>query len=311
MGIFENKIKEDDREPLWDYFNSFEYGGSGQSFTSLYMWRDINEFTWQIVGDYLCVEGLSHLELETGEEVHFMMTPMTATGTYDPVKLRETIYECKRIFEAKGHDFTMRLIPGHMLDIIKAACPEMEIVDDRPNYDYVYRTEKLKTYAGRKLHSKKNHLNYFKKTYQYEYAELTPDMTDEVMDFIRAFNEHKELPPEEMRLLKLEEDAMEDVFRKMETLGYRGCVILIDGKIEALAVGGMLGSNTIVEHIEKANTQYRGLYQLVLSEFCQKVAGDIEFINREEDMDLMNLREMKLSYKPEVLLDKYIGVINT
>lgn len=311
MGIFRNKIKGEDKEVLEEFFDSFEYEASGASFTSLYMWRDINEFTWEIIGDYLCIEGLSHLELEDGEHVHFMMPPLTANGQYDPEKLRETILKAKGIFEDAGYRYTMRLIPGHMVDIIKAAVPEMELEDDRPNYDYIYEVEKLKTFSGRKLHSKKNHLNYFKKTYQYEYVELTSDMTPQVMGFIRKFNEHKELPPNEMRLLKLEEDAMEDVFMHLDELGYRGCAILIDGNIEALAVGGPLGADTIVEHIEKANTKYRGLYQLVLSEFCQKTIPDIKYINREEDMDLANLREMKLSYRPVKLLDKYIGTIKS
>ena len=62
-----------------------------------------------------------------------------------------------------------------------------------------------------------------------------------------------------------------------------------------------------MEHIEKANTEYRGLYQQVLSEFCSRLSGRAEYINREEDMDLDNLRQMKLSYKPVKLLDKYIG----
>ncbi|MBQ0079407.1 MAG: DUF2156 domain-containing protein [Eubacterium sp.] len=309
MGIFRNKIKGEDRQKLWDFFNSFEYEASGASFSSLYMWRDINEFTWEIIGDYLCIEGLSHLELEDGTLVHFMMPPLTSTGEYDADKLRETVLEAKRIFEDAGYKFSLRLIPGHMTDIIREALPEIQFADDRANYDYIYEVEKLKNFAGRKLHSKKNHLNYFKNNYQYEYAELTSEMTPDVMKFIRNFNEKKELPPNEMRLLKLEEDAMEDVFWHLEELGYRGCVILIDGKIQALAAGGLLGSDTIVEHIEKANTQYRGLYQLVLSEFCKNVAGDIKYINREEDMDLTNLRDMKLSYKPVKLLDKYIGTI--
>ena len=55
MGIFKNKIKLEDKETLRDYFDSYDYECSGASFSSLYMWRNINEFTWQIIGDYLCV----------------------------------------------------------------------------------------------------------------------------------------------------------------------------------------------------------------------------------------------------------------
>lgn len=307
MGIFKNKIKLEDKETLRDYFDSYDYECSGASFSSLYMWRNINEFTWQIIGDYLCVEGLSHLELEDGDEVHFMMPPMTATGTYDPEKLRLTIEEARSIFEDAGVNFTIRLVPGHMLELIRSAAPFMEYSEDRPNFDYVYETMKFTEFRGRALHSKRNHLNYFRKTYRYECVDLKPEMTEDIMEFIRRFNSHKDIPESEMKFLRMEEDAMEDVFRNIALLGCEGCAVLIEGRIEAIALGGWLGSNTIVEHIEKANTEYRGLYQQVLSEFCSRLSGRAEYINREEDMDLDNLRQMKLSYKPVKLLDKYIG----
>lgn len=311
MRIFENEFEIEHREVLRDYFDSYEYMCSGASFSSLYMWRNINDFTWEIIGDYLCIEGLSHLELESNEEVHFMMPPMTATGDYDPDKLRESIKLAREKFEGSGVKFTIRLVPGHMLDMIKKACPDMTFEVDRPNYDYIYETKRLIDYSGRKLHRKKNHFNYFKRTYQYECLPIRPDMTDNIMEFVSWFNRNKDIPPEEMKFLLMEEEAMRDVFTNIDAIGCIGCTILIEGKIQAIALGGWLGENTIVEHIEKANSNYRGLYQVVLSEFCNMASSRATYINREEDMDLDNLREMKLSYRPVQVLDKYLGTINT
>ena len=61
--------------------------------------------------------------------------------------------------------------------------------------------------------------------------------------------------------------------------------------------------------MEKANVEYRGLYQLILNEFCKHIASDAKYLNREEDMDIANLRKAKLSYNPVELMEKYIGVI--
>ena len=101
---------------------------------------------------------------------------------------------------------------------------------------------------------------------------------------------------------------MEDVFRNIEAVGYSAGAILIDGKIEAVAIGGKLGKNTITEHVEKANTNFRGLYQAINNEFCKNVASKAKYINREEDMGIANLRKAKLSYNPVKLLEKYIGI---
>ncbi len=194
------------------------------------------------------------------------------------------------------------------MEIIKEACPEMCFRDDRPNYDYIYSTQELIDLKGRAFHGKKNHLNYFKRTYDYKYVELTSDMADDAMEFISEFNKRKEVPKHEMAMLKMEEEAMDDVLRNIEKVGYSAGAILIDGKIEAIAIGGKLGKNTITEHVEKANVNFRGLYQAINNEFCKNVAAKAKYINREEDMGIPNLRKAKLSYNPVKLLEKYIGV---
>ena len=308
MYMFNNEISIDNREILEQYLNGYEYKTSGLSFSAQYMWRDINKFSWDMMGEYMCISGISHLELEDGIELPFMFPPLTATGEYDNDALRETIYKAKEHFEKKGQPFSLRLVPFHVMEIIKEAVPEIHFIDDRPNYDYIYLTQELIDLKGKAFHSKKNHLNYFKKTYEYEYVELTSDMADDAMRFISDFNKRKEVPAHEMEMLKMEEQAMEDVFKNIEAVGYSAGAILIDGNIEALAIGGKLGKKTITEHVEKANVEFRGLYQAINNEFCRNVAAKAKYINREEDMGIPNLRKAKLSYKPVKLIEKYIGV---
>ena len=308
MYMFNNEISIDNREILEQYLNGYEYKTSGLSFSAQYMWRDINKFSWDMIGEYMCISGISHLELEDGIELPFMFPPLTATGEYDKDALRETIYKAKEHFEKKGQPFSLRLVPFHVMEIIKEAVPEIHFIDDRPNYDYIYLTQELIDLKGKAFHSKKNHLNYFKKTYEYEYVELTSDMADDAMRFISDFNKRKEVPAHEMEMLKMEEQAMEDVFKNIEAVGYSAGAILIDGNIEALAIGGKLGKKTITEHVEKANVEFRGLYQAINNEFCRNVAAKAKYINREEDMGIPNLRKAKLSYKPVKLIEKYIGV---
>lgn len=309
MYIFDHRITIEDRETLEKYLNGFEYKTSGLSFSAQYMWREINQFSWDMVGDYMCIAGVSHLELEEGIELPFLFPPLTATGKYDRKKLRETILDAKTIFDRQGHPFSLRLVPFHLMEIIEEAVPELRWQDDRPNYDYIYLTQDLIDLKGRGFHSKKNHLNYFKKTYDYRYVEMTSDMADDAMTFIAEFNRRKNVPAHEMEMLKMEEQAMDDVLRNIEAVGYSAGAILIDGKIEAIAIGGRLGGSMITEHVEKANVNFRGLYQAINNEFCRNVASRAKYINREEDMGIPNLRKAKLSYRPCKLLEKYIGTI--
>lgn len=305
MRIFDREIKIEDRDYLEQYLGSFEYKTSGLSFTSLYMWREINQFSYKQIGDYLCIGAVNNLEPEM--DVSFIFPPLTKTGCYESESLRDTIIKARDHFESKGEKFSMMLVPFHMMGIIQKAMPnELGFVADRPNFDYIYDTQDLIDLKGRAYHSKKNHLNYFKKKYEYEYIELTSDMAADAMRFIDEFNKRKKIDdPHERELLLMEEEAMRDVFANIESVGYLAGAILIDGKIQALSIGGQLGHKTVTVHVEKANTEFRGLYQAINNEFCKHVASHVKRINREEDMDIPGLRKAKLSYNPVKLIEKY------
>ena len=110
MFLFDNRITLENRDLLEEYLNGFEYKTSGLSYSALYMWRDINQFSWDMIGDYMCMSGVSHLELEQGIELPFMFPPLTKTGGYDRESLRRTIYEARDFFEGKGHQEIARLL---------------------------------------------------------------------------------------------------------------------------------------------------------------------------------------------------------
>ena len=58
-------------------------------------------------------------------------------------------------------------------------------------------------------------------------------------------------------------------------------------------------------HIEKANPNVRGLYQAINNEFIRHSFADTEFVNREEDMGILGLRQAKESYHPDHFAEKY------
>ncbi|QIB70613.1 DUF2156 domain-containing protein [Aminipila butyrica] len=304
MSIFKNEITIESKAVLEPYLFSYEYRTSGLSFSSLYMWRDQNEFSWEIIGDYMVIAGLSHLEIDKHE--YFLFPPLTKTGTYEPESLRKTLEETRRRFKEKDSTFTIRLLPAHMREVIAEACPGTEFIPDRPNYDYLYLKQDLIDLKGRTYHAKKNHLNYFLNNYQYEYVPLTPDMLDTVMVFLEEFNARKNIAPHEMNWLLMETNAMRDVVMNLNKLDYIAGAIVIDGKVEAFSIGGRLGEETVTVHVEKANSQIRGLYPAINNEFCKHLDDSVVYVNREEDMGIENLRKAKLSYKPVELVEKYI-----
>jgi hypothetical protein len=58
-------------------------------------------------------------------------------------------------------------------------------------------------------------------------------------------------------------------------------------------------------NIEKANSEYRGIYQALLKEFLAREFTTAKYMNREDDLGLENLRKAKLSYYPDFLIESF------
>ena len=87
--------------------------------------------------------------------------------------------------------------------------------------------------------------------------------------------------------------------------GLVGGMLLVDEQIVGFSLGEVVG-DTLFTHIEKADRDYLGCYQMLVSQFAQQFAtGGVEFINREDDAGDLGLRTSKLSYHPVALLEKY------
>ena len=184
-------------------------------------------------------------------------------------------------------------------------------LNDRANHDYVYSVDELAELKGKKFHSKKNHVNRFNRDYEgrYEVVPMSAELVGEALKMLKYIDDKKQVDGFEAEMLRMEAEALQDILPVYDRLGLEGCAILIDGRLEAYAFGGALGDDTIVEHVEKANTDFAGLYQKINNEFCRMMQGKYKYVNREEDMGLEGLRKAKTSYKPVKMIEKSIAML--
>lgn len=310
MYLFENRISLEHREELERYLNAFPHKTSGMTFTSLYMWREANQFSWEIIDDFLCVAGSSNFEGFEEEPFIFPLLPLE--GRCHPGKLRVALARVILKFRREGYPFVMRLIPDHMVESYKAAFPgKMIFIQDRPNHDYVYLTESLATLSGRRFHKKKNLVHLFDREYlgRYEIKLMSSEMAEEAMELAEYLEEKKDIDGFEREMLSMEFHVLRDILPKFDELGFEGVAIYIDGKLQAYAFGGKMDDETVVEHIEKGNIEYKGIYQKLNNEFCKLMKDKYKYVNREEDMGLDGLRHAKISYRPCNMVEKYIAMM--
>ncbi len=204
-------------------------------------------------------------------------------------------------------DLSFYCVSEEQLSVLKAFFNEKLCVKEHRDYfDYIYLSEKLATLSGRKLHSKKNHVNSFVKRYNYSLEEIGQHNLEEC----KAFSGKWFMENESSQTLEAERQVINLAFKKYDKLGFYGCALRVDGKIIAFCLGEeMPDEETFCVHFEKADSNYRTAYAALNKLFSEKLSGKYKYINREDDAGAEGLRKAKFSYNPEYLVKKYYAKV--
>jgi len=90
-------------------------------------------------------------------------------------------------------------------------------------------------------------------------------------------------------------------------LGFVGGLLRANGEVVAFTFGEEMNPEVFCTHIEKAYADVRGAYPMINREFAANALSQYKYINREDDTGSEGLRKAKLSYCPDILLEKYMA----
>ena len=168
-------------------------------------------------------------------------------------------------------------------------------------------TKVLDALVGKKFQSKRNHVNKFKRTYNYEYTPITPDRIQECLDLEAEWCKANNCDQHEGT--GNERRALVYALHNFEELGLTGGILHVDGKIAAFTFGMPINQDTFGVHVEKADTSIDGAYAMINYEFANHIPEQYVYLNREEDLGIEGLRKAKLSYQPAIILEKYVACL--
>lgn len=213
----------------------------------------------------------------------------------------ESLYDfCRR----ENQVFRMGIVEPSMYAQIQKIYPgRYAITYSRDHADYVYLMEKLRDLSGKKLHSKKNHLNAFFNTYpDWSYEPLSDENLAECLLMAKewCFRNGCGGDPEKAQ----EYCALKFSLKHRVELGLRGGVIRVNKRVIALTLGEPSAADCFSIHFEKAFMEYRGAYQAINQQFVLQSLADYTYINREEDTGDEGLRKAKESYRPIFMVEK-------
>ena len=289
-----NEINLSDQALFDSYFQNYPPVTSEFTFTNLYMWRNFYGLNY--------IEWKEHLLLFSRDIFKKKKEP--ASGNKDslfffpPVGSNPTEIIISLFKDLKDLEF--HRVPELITDTIQNNADfqslNLQILEDRDNWDYVYETENLRTLPGNRYRQNRRWLNKFIETYDYEFKILTEDEVDRVKMLQLEWCVLRQCEDDEE--LKEEEQAIFDALDNYSTLGYQGALICVDDKCAAYTFGEMLNKDTIVIHVEKAHKDYEGAYQAIGNLFLKNTFKNVMYVNREQDLGVPGLRRAKESYKP-------------
>ncbi|MGL4948426.1 MAG: phosphatidylglycerol lysyltransferase domain-containing protein [Mycoplasma sp.] len=179
---------------------------------------------------------------------------------------------------------------------------QFEIVKMNYISNYIYEIEKMKTFGGKKLQKKRNHLNAFiKDNHNIRIEDLRKVNMEDIFIFI---DYHMKKYHEDYRQYEIDVYKQYLLFEFIKTDKYFGTVVYIDDKIVALTFC-YLRKNICEIVIEKAERDIRGLYQFIITENLKYHNVSVEYMDREDDAGIEELAKSKKSYYPVEMVERY------
>ena len=292
-----NKLTCKDKATFDKFFGARYCENAEYTFTNLFMWREMLNLQWAVEDDVLYI-------FSSNEENFAAWQPIGAQE-----KMQAAITKVLRAAEENRGDkkFMFVVVEKSFADeLANYPHAKFDITADRDNFDYVYLAQDLINLSGRKFHGKKNHLNAFRKEYpDAVYLPITEAIIPKCREELNIWSEtHKRANPDDP-FIGYEQAAIHEIFDHFDAFKLKGGAILIGDKVAAFTFGERLNSDTAVIHVEKADSNVRGIYAAINQSFVANEWSEMTYINREEDMGIDGLRQAKESYRPVKLIEKF------
>lgn len=280
-----------DAEMLRQFLPHFQQRLCDYTMSGLLLWRDY--FRTEVAAE----DGLlyiRHIYPGTSRQVYcYPQGPETAR--HDGVK--RILAHCR----ASGETPLLCNVSAGELETLRTRHDILRAEAERDWFDYLYDAQGLSEMAGRRYAGQRNHISQFMRAFPEARYEVLEERN---LQAARAFLEQLALRQENPTdMLREEYRMLDEVMAHLSLYGITGGLLRDGERVLALSLGETVGE-TLFVHTEKAEPGVPGAYQMIAREFARHNAGNVRWINREEDMGIEGLRQSKLRYQPEQLLEK-------
>ncbi len=207
-----------------------------------------------------------------------------------------------------GSGSKLKFIPNEVVSMISDS--NYLVIPDPDNFDYVYNMQEFHAGLGKKYETQRNQINRFLKKHPGVKTEVFFDFSEIKEKILRLEQKWKlnKIIDEKVIEFQSESAALWRIFdlqgESFVTVG------LFDGdELIGFCVSELLDKEYAIAHFAKADVNYSGVYSYLLYSTCDALIkkGKI-YLNYEQDLGLMHLRNSKTSFRPAYYLKKNIVV---
>ncbi len=286
LGDFK-KISIDDKAIFDTHYRQFPPIHSGEVFTTMASWGEYVEYRYALIKNSIIIVSKD----SDGIVFHH------PSGKFNLDIIKQVMSLAIRENAIFG------FIKKDEKTLLSTYFPSLTFAENRDFFDYVYRASDLAQLPGTKYGKIRNRLHKFTKNFAYTAEEISEKNMEEVREFLKRWCLWKDCGSDE--LLENERKAILFSMSHFFDLGLMGLALRIHGTIQAIAVYEKMNADTVLVHFEKGSPDFDGIYKAINMETAQRIQQLVPYIDREEDLGIPGLRQAKLSYQPDHLIEIY------
>jgi len=279
----------EDKKLFDDHYAKYPQIHSDNVFTTMVSWMEYSNYHYAYLDDNIVIM------TKVNNEIQFR----PPIGKRNPDLFKQVFNLALK--EASSPPVV--LVDTETKDWIAKNFPKFKFSADRDYSEYVYLASNLAELPGTAYAKIRNRLNKFKKSFSYTTEAISERNVDEVREFLRRWCLWKDCSSDP--ILENERKAIIYSMTNFFALGLSGIAIRINGRIESIAVFEKMNPDTALVHYEKGSPDYDGIYKAINAETAKILQKDFKFINRESDMNLPGLRQIKMAYNPHHLVEVF------
>ena len=249
-------------------------------FSNLYLFRDVHDYH-VITADDIYIQGTTY------DGVRFLM-PTRHPSKINLAGMAEQLSSVDCLFPIPEEWLLLFNEKGYVHNFSEG------------DSDYIYSKEKLSSYSGKKLHSKKNLLNQFMRKYDAEVVPISAENIPDAVYILDTWQDQLGQPPE-----NTDYHACREGLELFDRLFLCGVIYYVEGKPAGFLMGEGITGDTFAIHFAKALTLYKGIYQYMYNHCAKALPDPFQYFNFEQDLGIQALRDAKKSYIPDITRNKY------